>query len=244
MKRALIFISLLCSATLSQAAYTPPFQSSVNEARQMLVITTKNWNSVNGQLQRFQRNPVTLKWTALSGKLPVVVGRNGMGWGIDVLGYGYAGPAKAEHDYRTPAGVYKIGPAFGYPRKSPLRLKLPYIPVDDTYFCNDNLGDDYNQLIYNKDNPIQTEWRDVELFRWGAIIQYNMDTPIQGAGSCVFMHIWESPSIGTKGCVAMSVENLEAVLKWLDPEQNPVIVIMPKSEYKNLQKAWQLPSLS
>lgn len=243
MKKALILLSHLFFIT-AVFAFDIPAKTLVDQAEQLVVVLTEDWQSVNGQLQRYERDPLSLKWQRVGYKIPIVVGRNGMGWGIDIQGYGYAGPAKAEKDFRTPAGVYKIGPAFGYPRLPPLRLKMDYMPVDDTYFCNDNPGEEYNQLIYNKEEPIRTEWRDVELFRWGAIIQYNMDAPIQNAGSCVFLHIWESPSIGTKGCVAMAVENLEVLIKWIDPAKKPVIVILPKKEYSKLQKSWDLPPLS
>ncbi|HYF97852.1 MAG TPA: L,D-transpeptidase family protein [Coxiellaceae bacterium] len=243
MKKFLISLACLFCAT-SSFAFEMPAKTLIAEAQQLVVITTDDWQAINGQMQLYERNPTTLRWQAVGPKTPIVVGRGGMGWGIEIQGYGYPGPIKVEKDYRTPAGVYKVGPAFGYPRQAPLRIKLAYMPVDDTYFCNDNSGKDYNTLIFNKEEPIRTEWRDVELFRWGAIIQYNMAEPIQNAGSCVLLHIWESPNIGTKGCVAMSVEHLEVLIKWLDPNKKPVIVILPKKEYNKLRQAWGLPPLS
>ena len=240
MKKYLALLSSLIFTT-TVFAFEIPAQTLISQSKQLVLVTTEDWQNINGQVQRYERDPISLKWQVVGPKTPVVVGRNGMGWGVELQGYGFAGPAKIEKDYRTPAGVYKIGPAFGYPRQAPLRLKLDYMPVDDTYFCNDNLGEEYNQLIYNKEKPIRTEWRDVELFRWGAIIQYNTDSPIQNAGSCVFLHIWENPNTGTKGCVAMSVENLEVLIKWLDPAKKPVIVILPKSEYGKLRRSWGLP---
>ncbi len=239
-----IFLSLLIIFSNCVFAYDLPAKTLVAQSEQLVVVTTQNWQAINGQLQLFQRDPRTLQWPLVSPKIPVVVGKNGMGWGIDLQAYGYAGPIKAEKDLRTPAGVFKLGPVFGYPARPPLHLKMDYMSVNDTYFCNDHSGDEYNHLIYNKAAPIRSEWLDVEVLRWGVIIQYNTVNPIQNAGSCTFIHVWEGYGIGTRGCVGMSVQNVEYVTKWLDPTKNPLIVILPKKEYAKLQREWNLPPLT
>ena len=66
--------------------------------------------------------------------------------------------------------------------------------------------------------------RDVQQYRRGAVVQYNTPaTP--GAGSCIFLHIWSGPSKGTAGCTAMSAENLDVLLRWLDPASNPRLLV-------------------
>ncbi len=235
---------LILSPLWAQANLPPAVKTLMTQSQQLVVVISPDWNSLNGQLQRYERSPEHPKWTAVGPKIPVVVGSRGMAWGVELQTYHPPGPFKKEKDYRTPAGLYKIGPAFGYPAQPPLHVKLDYLAVNDTFFCNDNPGETYNTLIPNKVDPIRTEWRDAELFRWGAVVQYNTEMPVPDAGSCIFLHIWENPMIGTKGCIAMGVENLEMLIKWLDPAQTPMILLLPKNQYHHLQKAWALPPIT
>lgn len=79
------------------------------------------------------------------------------------------------------------------------------------------------------------------LFRWGVIVRQNdADTKV-GAGSCVFLHIWRGPGRGTAGCTAMAEDQIESVLRWLDPKAEPILVELPEPAYQELHDAWRLP---
>src|SRR5690349_20372804 len=60
----------------------------------------------------------------------------------------------------------------------------------------------------------------------GVFVAYNSYPAVPGFGSCIFLHVWKDANTGTSGCTAMSHENLEKVLKWLDPEKNPHLIQM------------------
>ena len=46
--------------------------------------------------------------------VPVVIGKNGAAWGLGLQAPRQDGPVKREGDNRSPAGVFRIGTAFGY----------------------------------------------------------------------------------------------------------------------------------
>jgi L,D-peptidoglycan transpeptidase YkuD (ErfK/YbiS/YcfS/YnhG family) len=50
--------------------------------RQLIVVTSDDWNAVTARLQRFERSNKATGWQALGLAIDVVVGRGGMGWGI------------------------------------------------------------------------------------------------------------------------------------------------------------------
>ena len=78
-------------------------------------------------------------------------------------------------------------------------------------------------------------------YRLGVVIEHNTAPVMVGAGSCIFMHIWHDKDTGTTGCTAMSNENIDPVVKWLDPAANPVLVQLPQPVYKTVKTPWQLP---
>jgi L,D-peptidoglycan transpeptidase YkuD (ErfK/YbiS/YcfS/YnhG family) len=78
-------------------------------------------------------------------------------------------------------------------------------------------------------------------YRLGLVIEHNAQA-VPGAGSCIFAHLWKSPSDPTAGCTAMAEPAMQALLGWLDPARNPVFVLLPRTELERLHAAWQLPA--
>src|SRR5688500_4941318 len=55
--------------------------SPLNDANQLVIVTTRDWNEVAGKMQCFERKNSNSRWRAVGGSFPVVVGRNGLGCG-------------------------------------------------------------------------------------------------------------------------------------------------------------------
>lgn len=207
---------------------------TLESSKQLLVVTTSDSSNIQGQLQRYTRNPATFIWQKKGEAIPVVIGKNGMTF------------EKKEGDLKTPAGIYKIGPIFGFAAAPLAGMKMPYQQLTSATVCVDDTQSQYYGKIV-EENKVKTDWnsgeqmRTVPLYQWGAVIQYNMNSPQPGAGSCIFMHIWRAPNLGTAGCVAMAKNNLVKVLKWMNPLDQPVIVILTNADYAKLQKQWSLP---
>jgi L,D-peptidoglycan transpeptidase YkuD (ErfK/YbiS/YcfS/YnhG family) len=220
-----------------------------------MIVTTPDWNTVAGTLQRYERTPGGHKWVAVGSSVQVVVGKNGLGWGAgiiptDVLGVrAGSDPVKKEGDGKAPAGVFAVSEAFGYSAQAREGTRLPYVPLTTSIEC----VDDTNSKFYNRVldrasllpdwNSSEQMLRSDELYRWGIVVDHNSNPPQPGAGSCIFMHIWRGPGQGTVGCTAMAQEQLEALLAWLDPLQNPLLIQMPVQSYGRFKKKWKLPAL-
>ncbi len=218
----------------------------LRNSRQALVVITPDWEAVDGTLQRFERSGVGSPWEPVGAAVPVVIGKNGMAWDASLSRQPAGSPVKREGDLKSPAGVFRLGKAFGRSRDELAGLRIPYRLLGDDLECVDDPHSKYyNQLVTRKEIA-QPDWTSSEkmwqerLYKRGVVVEYN--TPARaGAGSCIFLHIWNGPHRGTAGCTAMGEPNLVPIMNWLDPSRNPVLVQLPKSEYEQLKPTWHLP---
>lgn len=232
---------------------------ALGRATQMILVTTSDWNSVEGKLRRYERATVDEKWRPVGDPISLVVGRNGLGWGIGVVPTDDAqvrsagDPIKREGDGKSPAGIFALGTAFGY-ASEPLRgLKMPYLNLTPSIECVDDPGSKHYNRIVDR-SVVASDWnssehmRDAgESYRWGVVVDHNatvtgdINPPEPGGGSCVFLHIWHSHDQGTAGCTAMPLPDLEILLTWLDPAQQPLLVQLSEPAYERLINRWMLP---
>ncbi len=266
MKPASILLCLLLivgwCATGSTQART--FQSDpLARSTQTIVVTTSNWNAVEGQLQRYERATTHEKWRPVGEPISIVVGKNGLGWGIGVLATDDSNfrvtsdPVKREGDAKSPAGVFALGTTFGY-ASQPLRgLKMPYLNLTPSIECVDDTGSKYYNRIVDR-SVVASDWNSSEhmrtvgeSYRWGIVVGHNgivtvdnTNPPEPGGGSCVFLHIWHSHDQGTAGCTAMPQTELETLLTWLDPARKPLLVQLPEPTYERVINRWMLPKLT
>jgi hypothetical protein len=232
---------------------TDPLGSST----EVMVVTTAGWNAVEGTLQAYERANPPQKWHAVGAPVTVVVGKSGLGWGSGVWPTPNADrlrsasdPVKKEGDGKAPAGIFALNEGFGYAPQEKPGSKMPYMPLTPSIEC----VDDTNSKFYNRilDRAAATpDWhsseqmlRSDELYRWGIVVEHNSNPPRPGGGSCIFLHIWRGPGQGTVGCTAMPQEQLEKILAWLDPRHKPLLIQLPETEYRKLQKRLKLPERS
>ena len=218
------------------------------QARQMVVVTTPDWDSSQGTLRSYER--VADGWRQVGAAAPVTIGRAGAAWGLG-LHAPQPGAQKREGDGRAPAGVFAVGTAFGYADSA--STALPYAPMRASHYCIDvNDSPLYNQIvdadavgtaaIEGSTEPMR---RDLhadgdQRYRLGFVIEHNTEARPAG-GSCIFAHLWKSPTDATAGCTAMDPATMGRLLSWLQPAQRPVLVLLPRHEYLRLHRAWQLP---
>lgn len=249
---------LIGCALLSLIAASARAQGSAKEdkseiplagSRQLILVTTRDWDAVQGSLQRFERRSAKSPWKPVGAATPVVVGRNGLGWGAGLSAQAGNGPVKKEGDGKAPAGVFKLGPAFGYaPTSEASWLRMPYTPLAETVECVDDVGSRQYNLIVDRNSVKDVDWdssermRSVSGYRWGVVVEHNAAPPVAGKGSCIFLHIWQAADKGTAGCTALEQTSLEELMRWLDTKKRPVLAQLPEAEYARLRAAWRLPS--
>lgn len=242
----LAVLGLGCQPQAQREAETAPPEPPF---RQLLVVLTADWDTAHGTLQRFvwQREG----WRTEGGAIPVIIGRNGLGWGRGVADFtDLTGPVKQEGDLKSPAGIFRLGTAFGYaPASEADFVQFAYTPVIASTMCiEDTASAAYNRII--DETAASPDWnstdhmlRDDDLYEWGMLVEHNYETAQPGGGSCIFLHVWRGPQgNGTAGCTSMNKRKMKDLLAWLDPAQSPALVQVPRNEYARLQQHYDLPA--
>ena len=247
MRKITVFLFLLFAAT-NVFSQKPP----LGAARQMILVTTFDWNSVQGKLQRFERLKPKDKWHKVGAEAMIVVGRNGLAWGKGLHSDSIYQPAqqiKREGDGKSPAGVFSLTAAFGTVAVGQTTLvKLPYTPLVESTECVDDVKSGSYNTIVDRRQTGSLDWDSSEKmlavgepYALGIFVAHNSNPVRKGMGSCIFLHIWKNSETGTAGCTAMPKENISQIVQWLDPKAAPVLVQLPTEEFKKLRKQWQLP---
>jgi len=197
-----------------------------SNTKQLIVVTTKNWSTPNGLLQRYEK--LDKKWHKVGKVVNIKLGRNGLGWGIGL----HTTPKdakyiKKEGDGKAPAGIFSLKQAFGY---QPFVVEYPY----KVYKAIDHCVDDVNSKLYNKivdSTKVKRDYKSKEhmkfpkdYYKYGIVVNHNhIDEAgaVKWAGSCIFIHIKKVP---TAGCTVMSEDEMKEIIKWLDIESEPLLV--------------------
>lgn len=245
---------VVSAQTTPAAARPQSAMTLLTAARQLVFVTTPDWNTVAGNLRAFERGRTDSPWNEVTrvsgaGGIAIVVGKSGTAWDPGMVGP-VAGPVKTEGDGRSPAGVFALGAAFGFaPPADAKWLKLPYLEVTPTLECvDDPASRAYNTVVDRKAS--EDAWTSSEkmhdispAYHWGVVVEYNTRPVVPRRGSCVFLHIGGDGGRGTAGCTAMAEPALKSVMQWLDPTRAPVLVQLPVAARAALQTAWGLPGM-
>jgi L,D-peptidoglycan transpeptidase YkuD (ErfK/YbiS/YcfS/YnhG family) len=221
-----------------------------DNARQLVTVVVEGWDATDATLALWTRDTDGGAWTRAKPPWPGTVGRSGVAWGRGLHGEGVpdgrGGPIKEEGDGKSPAGLFALGPAFGYAPAAPAGTRLPYTTVDAHWRC----VDDAASAVYNRvldERTVTPDWSSAEdmrrpddLYEWVVEVKHNA-TAVPGGGSCIFLHVWGGPGDTTVGCTAMEGSQLATLIATLDPASNPTLVVLPKSEYAALSATWGLP---
>ncbi len=199
------------SATASPKLVVDSFKTLGN-AQQVILVTADNYDTKSAKIQTFEK---------VDGNWKQVLTANG------VLGQKGFALSKKEGDMESPTGKYTIGTTFG--RYENPGTKLPYRKITS----NDVWVDDSKSSLYNtwQQKPANGRWTsaenmDIPAYDYGFVINYN-ESRTPGKGSAIFFHVGTNY---TAGCTATSKEQVVSILKWLNPEKNPVIIQSPVSE--------------
>ena len=233
-----------CLASVSMAGELP-----WSSARQLVLVTTADWDANQGTLQTFVKSDGA--WQPAATPVPITIGREGAAWGVG-LHPTQVGPAKKEGDGRSPAGVFGIGSAFGY--ADSVHTVLTYKAMSSTHYCVDvSTSPLYNRIVDTRvvgkkaaEGSTEPMRRDIhangdQRYKLGFVIEHNSNGRA-ALGSCIFAHVWKSPGEPTSGCTAMHESAMQALLSWLQPKQNPIFVLLPQQEYARLRVEWNLPA--
>ena len=224
----LIAAALAPSSVLAQACPAP-----LGEAKRLVLVTADGFNATGATMQTFERPTPNDAWKAVGGAEPALVGKAGMAWSqfFRDLRRGNE-PIKVEGDKRAPAGIYPIGRSFGIvPSSRPGHLQV----TSDTICVHDLSSPAYNTIAsrarLGPKVSAENMSRALPMYRRGLLVDYPTDARAR-AGSCIFIHVWHSPTVGTAGCVSMPEARLEALQDFAAP--GAVLAIMPRAALPRL----------
>lgn len=169
---------------------------------------------------------------------------------IDEVWIGRNGVIEAEKaiegDDKTPLGLYNLGVGFGM---NDLDINYPYFKVQDNdYWVDDYKSSHYNYMVRigedipnfgyhyiisedEKDFESAEHLKDYEMqYEYSVFIEFNSDGQIDengignNKGSAIFLHCFGLKGY-TGGCVAVSRENMEFIMNFLDRDKHPKILI-------------------
>ena len=147
-------------------------------------------------------------------------------WQADVGYAGFAPPGqKREGDGRTPSGSFGFDFFFGVLGDPGVQFPFRVITGHNIVWDDDPSSSLYNQWVDTNtaDAGAAPEPMDVSAYDFGAVIAYNMAPIVPGAGSAIFLHV--SDGGPTVGCVSLPTSELLAVLRWLNPADQPRIIM-------------------
>ena len=226
--RFLLIFVLTFTAQISAIELAAPANT-----RQLVVVATRDWTDASGTLRRFSRGKSSAPWRAVGPAISVKVGHAGMAWGLGLHMNPPTGPHKIEGDKKAPAGVFRLTAAFGRGTK-PASVTLPYIRVLPSIEAVDDPNSRHYNRIVDRARIADPDWHSSEKmhavgeeYRLGIIVAHN-PAAISGAGSCIFLHVWQNPNRGTSGCTAMPRESIAELQRWLSPNANPVLIQAPR----------------
>lgn len=132
---------------------------------------------------------------------------------------------KKEGDGCTPSGIFRLGFAFGNRERPETRLQYRTV-TENSWWVDDPQSRYYNQWF---EGSVNSDWTSAEhlcnyqdSYAYAVVIEYNTGPVSPEKGSAIFLHCGNKP---TAGCIAVPEVCLLEILKWLDPEKTPVILV-------------------
>jgi L,D-peptidoglycan transpeptidase YkuD (ErfK/YbiS/YcfS/YnhG family) len=220
------------------------------DCTQLIVAVAPTWDSMRGQVQLFERANAGSNWAKVGRSFPALFGKQGAAWGSGLAGQNETGLRKREHDGRAPAGVFRIGKIYTYDAQLPSGADYPFHQVTTAdAWVDDPSSPDYNRFV-TIDNPAEPPpWFEKQkmrhndfAYRWLVEIRHNSDPPVPGQGSAIFFHIRRGVSRPTAGCTTMAEGDLVNLIRWLRAPRHPCYAFLPRKEYENFVKSWNLPN--
>jgi L,D-peptidoglycan transpeptidase YkuD (ErfK/YbiS/YcfS/YnhG family) len=244
-----MFLRKLIQLTFSLAAPLPASGFELPAASTQCVVgIADNWNSASASLRLYQKS--SGRWVPDGPAWPCRLGRDGLVWGLALHPVPPGGATKQEGDLRSPAGVFRIGGAWGYAPAIQKHPQLFYRKVGTRdLWVEDAASPQYNRHVILDHEP-STPWEKKQQMKQSdpahalkLFIAHNAPPkPVPGAGSSIFFHIWRGGgSRPTAGCTGMAEVQLRALIARIDPIRQPLYILLPKPEYEALRPAWKLP---
>lgn len=198
----------------------------VDSVDQLLVVFNEKADASDAVIVAFEKKGK--RWKVALDPIDAGIGRNG-----------FAAPGeKREGDSKSPTGFFKLGQLFCY--ENDVETRMPYrqtAPEDK--WIDDPESPDYNKFVIGSTSAKSYENMKISSneYKLCMVIEYNMHPIVKGMGSAIFMHLsmGDSPN-PSSGCVVITPENMEKLLKWMKPEAKPSVLMGTLKVLNSLSK--------
>ncbi len=218
------------ATTVPAASRTPAAQcapnvaddlTSTGDATQLITVESSTYTTTYASVSAWQRKGSC--WSIVFGPWTGRIGANGFS------------NHKVEGDDTTPTGAYGIGEVMYGNAPNP-GVQYPYQQlVCGDWWDETSSSPQYNTFQYvpcGEAPPFggdsEALWEETNAYPSLAVIDYNTSPVVPGAGSAIFLHA--TLGAASEGCVTLPLAELDDVLRWLRPADNPLIVMGPASE--------------
>jgi len=187
----------------------------VDSVNQILVVFNDSAQNNDASIVALEKKGK--QWTPVTEVMKACIGRKG-----------FAAPGeKREGDNKSPTGFFRLGQLFGYEKDIDTSMPHQQTTAEDKWI-DDPESPDYNKYI--KGNTSAKSYENLKIssdeYKLCLVIEYNMHPVVKGMGSAIFMHLSfaDSPN-PSSGCVVLTQQNMEKLLRWMKPEAKPSILM-------------------
>lgn len=227
---------ILALALLLSVCPAAPVPAAVPGNSQLVVVEQSLTDPVRATIRLYQKDGIF--WKARFGPVPALLGKNGTAWGRSpFFAPPRAGQAKREGDKRTPAGIFSLGPLYGYAARPARPLAWPYIRLTRNHLAiDDPASRSYNKIVDRR--QVARDWNKAgallendQPYRWLLEVGHNKTQARAGGGSWIFLHPWINARTPTDGCTGLAHDNFFALLALLEPARQPRLVVVPATSH-------------
>jgi L,D-peptidoglycan transpeptidase YkuD (ErfK/YbiS/YcfS/YnhG family) len=189
-------------------------KSQLENVGQLLVVFNEKSESFTAVFVALEKKGS--KWLLKQSPIEAGIGKNG-----------FALPQmKVEGDGKSPTGIFKLGKLFSYEKQTNTLLDNQQTTKEDKWIDDPN-SPDYNRYVNGPTEAKSYEnlLLNTDVYKYCTVIEYNTNPVIKGKGSAIFFHLALKPASFTAGCVAIKEEYMKLMINWLDPKQNPSIIM-------------------
>ncbi len=189
-------------------------KSKLENTNQLLVVYNNKPESYNAVFVALEK--IEDHWVVKQNPIEAGIGKNGFAFPQN----------KIEGDGKSPTGIFKLGKLFSYEKQNNTLLEN-YITTKYDKWIDDINSADYNKYVKGATTAKTFEnlLLSNDSYKFCLVIEFNTNPVIKGKGSAIFLHLVTKVPYFTAGCVAIKEEYMRSLIDWLDPKQNPKIVM-------------------
>ncbi len=189
-------------------------KSKLENVKQLLVVYNEKPESFTATFVALEKKDN--KWVVK--QLPIEAGIGKKGFALP--------QNKMEGDGKSPTGIFKLGKLFSYEKQNHTLLENRQTTKEDKWIDDIN-SSDYNKYVngFTDAKSFENLLLKKDTYKYCVVIEYNTNPIIKGKGSAIFFHLAIKKPYFTAGCVSIEEKQMQLMINWLDPKQNPTIIM-------------------